>query len=182
MSPEVYEDTRVSPSGSVDTYAPFEVPIDTNSDEVVFDWSPQPTPPEDGSTYLEAVSPPDWLANALKALHVCAAVGPDWNGYGAEPPNAVSLQVVRKLLMDLASTDGPSRIVAMADGGVALYFFSGEALPGGAHTLCASLECSNDGGIVLIMENRGTGALEVSEVNRLFPAPMIADLLSFIGS
>jgi len=64
----------------------------------------------------------------------------------------------------LSTTLKPERLVAMAEGGAAFYFFGAEILPGGSHNLYASIECPNTGELVCLLGTRKTGARNIFQI------------------
>ncbi len=77
-----------------------------------------------------------------------------WND-DSPAPNATSLSAATNILDALDQTLlSPERVVPDAEGGVAIYFFGGKTLPGGARQQYASLSASNDGEIVALVHDR----------------------------
>jgi hypothetical protein len=73
----------------------------------------------------------------------------------AEAPNDAS-RATAQLLLDHLRGEGinPERAVADPEGGVALYVFGDEVLPGGARARYARLAAMNDGSIVAVCADR----------------------------
>lgn len=59
--------------------------------------------------------------------------------------------------------DGPIRVVAAAedDGGVTIYFFSKEVLPGGSHARYGSVTSDREGDVTFLLSDRKSGKTEV---------------------
>ena len=59
--------------------------------------------------------------------------------------------------------NGPVRVVPAApdEGGVTIYFFSEELLPGGAHARRGSITCDREGDVVFSLHNTETNTSEV---------------------
>jgi hypothetical protein len=77
-----------------------------------------------------------------------------WNE-DSPAPNTTSIRAAANILDALDETLlSPERVVPDAEGGVAMYFFGGKTLPGGARQQYASISASNDGEIVALVHNR----------------------------
>ena len=81
------------------------------------------------------------LAEARERLASMALLAPNWDSYGAEPPNARSRALTTCILGLLQrQVMSPTRIVASAEGGVGIIFSDGERY--------ADIECLNSGEIL----------------------------------
>jgi len=80
-------------------------------------------------------------------LGCLANLPPDWNSYGAQPPNEAALALARKVLAKAREADMvPDRIDASADDGVAICFLRGSNY--------ADIECFNSGEIAAVTHVR----------------------------
>ncbi len=83
------------------------------------------------------------LLRDLQALQSLAALEPDWDTYGAEPPNSTALRPARDALRRLHQVAClPDTIVPSVEGGVAFSFVNGRK-----H---ADIEFTNDGEVFVI--------------------------------
>lgn len=73
-------------------------------------------------------------------------LGPNWNSYGAEPPNAQAFELLERIRTAAQSLSiDITRIVPSADGGVGACFVRGEQY--------AHIEASNDGDLWLVFRS-----------------------------
>jgi len=91
---------------------------------------------------------------------------PNWNGRGAEVPNATAAELAKQILRRAQATSilEPERIVATPDGGIAIYFVSSQTLKGGAPQKYARFIGDNDGEILLLLHNRVSETSEVEAI------------------
>jgi hypothetical protein len=104
--------------------------------------NPTFSPPSQVRSYLTShySAPRSWLGHARKKLAELGHFPHNWNGYGSEAPNAVSLQQADGVLDVLAELDfSPTNLIASAENGVAFSFRLGERY--------AMIECFNSGEI-----------------------------------
>lgn len=100
----------------------------------------------------------DKMLRRLVALEQMAA---DWNGYGSPPPSPKAIDNARSVCQAASSVGGASdRIVASAEGGVALYWFGTERIDGGAHRRYGWIEAENDGELSALTADRLTDETE----------------------
>ena len=91
------------------------------------------------------------LLRDLQAVQSLAALEPDWDTYGAEPPNSTALRLAHAALRQLYQVASlPDTIVPSVEGGVAFSFVHGRK-----H---ADIEFTNDGEVFVITS---TGADDV---------------------
>jgi hypothetical protein len=89
-------------------------------------------------------------------LHRISNMEPGWDSYGAEPPRANAIRASEEILEELAGDlILPSTIVPSAEGGVSIYFITGNRT--------VYIESDNSGTQVLVMYDR-QGNTEVLEV------------------
>jgi hypothetical protein len=63
------------------------------------------------------------FAEALERLEVTIALQPNWDTYGAEPPNETALRLARCILSSLeVNFLPPTRVMPSVEGGIALSF------------------------------------------------------------
>jgi len=88
-----------------------------------------------------------WFSQAQESLERFRRLGPDWDSYGAEPPNAIAIYWAGRVL-DVVRQAGfcPERVTPSAEGGVAVTFCKGQ--------MYADLECFNDGQILAVFSDR----------------------------
>ena len=83
------------------------------------------------------------LRRDLQAVQSLAALEPDWDTYGAEPPNSTALRLARDALRRLHQAAClPDTIVPSVEGGVVFSFVNGRK-----H---ADIEFTNDGEVFVI--------------------------------
>lgn len=93
---------------------------------------------------------------ARKQLGELTTLGPDWDSYGAEPPNETAVDAAERILELLRTMSiPPTRVVASSEGGVAICFAEEDRY--------ADFECFNDGDIAAV-RFRGTERPIVWEV------------------
>lgn len=87
-----------------------------------------------------------------------------WDGRGAVPPNRFALSAADYVLA-LCPDWGLSfdRIVAIPDGGLAIYFFGSSLTPAGAHRLVARLAFGNDAAKTLLLEDVESGESSLTD-------------------
>lgn len=91
----------------------------------------------------ELLGLPEWI----RQLESLSSLARGWDGYQAEPPNAMALRNGRRLLEALSGMNVlPERVVPSADGGVALVLST--------RPTYRALECFNDGEIVASLSDR----------------------------
>jgi|GEM_PF-3841355 hypothetical protein len=94
-----------------------------------------------GSQYIRRYVRLESFIDPIKEL---ARLKPNWDSYGAEPPNTTSVKSALQFLNDLTSTDLlPIRILPSAEGGVAFRFVSMDKR--------ALVEFLNDGSVEAIL-------------------------------
>lgn len=92
----------------------------------------------------------EWFLESVQAVNRLGSLSPNWDSYGAEPPNSDSLYAARIVLDTLASMDfRPTSTDASAEGGVCLAFSSCD--------FYADIECFNSGEIWTIVSEDDTG-------------------------
>lgn len=97
-----------------------------------------------------------WLQDALQSLSRLAALPPNWDSYGADPPNATAIALARIVLSAMSDIElKPSHLDASAESGVCLSFVQGSRY--------ADIECFNSGE-VLAVTSAGDGHPTVWEV------------------
>jgi hypothetical protein len=83
------------------------------------------------------------FSQAERQLHELARRGPNWDSYGAEPPNDSAFSTDGKIVAMLRSMSvPPTRIVASSEGGVGICFVREDRY--------ADFECFNTGEIVAV--------------------------------
>lgn len=96
------------------------------------------------------------FTQARNQLHELALLGPNWDSYGAEPPNERARNAAETVLALLKATSlPPTRVVPSSEGGVGICFVDEDRY--------ADFECFNDGEI-LAVRYRGTEEPIVWEV------------------
>lgn len=91
-----------------------------------------------------------------KELESRKSLSPNWDSYGAEPPNAGAICRLESILHLLTNVDlTPSKIVPSAEGGAAVCFINGARY--------ADVECFNNGTLLAVLST-GRGTPEVWEV------------------
>jgi hypothetical protein len=96
------------------------------------------------------------LLDADVELERISGIEANWDSYGAEPPSATAISVSRAILAELAgSLILPSAIVPSAEGGVSIYFMSGDR--------SAYVETDNQGAQALVLYDQ-LGNTEVLEL------------------
>jgi hypothetical protein len=107
------------------------------------------------------------LIDAESALSRISSLPPNWDSYGALPPSPGSIGASKTILERLAQDlILPSTIVASAEGGVSIYFISGQKT--------AYIESYNEGNQALVMYDQ-TGAIEVLEIERDVPTSSVGE-------
>ncbi len=103
------------------------------------------------------------LIDAERELDRISNMEPDWDSYGAEPPSDNAIRATRETLKELAGDLLlPSAIVPSAEGGVSIYFMSGNRT--------AYIETYNQGSQALVMYDQqgNTEVLELgNDINRV---------------
>jgi hypothetical protein len=114
------------------------------------------------------------LIDAEGELHRISSMERDWDSYGAEPPRANSIRASREILEDLAGAlILPSTIVPSAEGGVSIYFMTGNRT--------AYVESYNQGSQVLVMYDQ-QGNTEVLEVGSdILRSDIGGKILAYLG-
>jgi hypothetical protein len=114
------------------------------------------------------------LIDAEGELDRISNIKTDWDSYGAEPPNADAIRASREILEELADAlILPSTIVPSAEGGVSVYFMTGNRT--------AYVESYNQGSQVLVMYDQN-GDAEVFELGRDIPRAEVSDrILAYLG-
>jgi hypothetical protein len=98
----------------------------------------------------------------------------DWDSYGAEPPSADAIRASREILGELAGAlILPSTIVPSAEGGVSIYFMTGNRT--------AYIETYNQGTQVLVMYDQ-QGNTEVLDLGNDIPRSDVSGrILAHLG-
>ena len=98
----------------------------------------------------------------------------DWDSYGAEPPSADAIRASQEILEDLAEAQIlPSTIVPSAEGGVSIYFMTGNRT--------VYVESYNQGSQALVMYDQ-LGNTEVLEVGReILRSDVGGKILAYLG-
>jgi hypothetical protein len=92
------------------------------------------------------------IARVAHLSHLAA----NWDSYGAEPPNASSIQIARAIIKELSSIElEPTGIDPSVEGGVCISFREGRRY--------ADLECFNNG-CVLAVTSLGGADTKVWEI------------------
>jgi hypothetical protein len=114
------------------------------------------------------------LIDAEGELQRISSMGADWDSYGAEPPSADAIRASQEILAELAGAlILPSTIVPSAEGGVSIYFMSGNRT--------AYIESYNGGSQALVMYDQD-GNTAVLEVGReILPTDVGARILAYLG-
>lgn len=114
------------------------------------------------------------LLDADLELERISGMEADWDSYGAEPPSATAIQASKDILAELAGfLVLPSAIVPSAEGGVSIYFMSGD------HT--AYIENDNQGAQALVMYDQ-LGNTEVLELGSDVPRKEVGNrILEYLG-
>jgi hypothetical protein len=103
------------------------------------------------------------LIDAERELDRISNMEPDWDSYGAEPPSDKAIRATRETLKELVGDLLlPSAIVPSAEGGVSIYFMSGNRT--------AYIETYNQGSQALVMYDQqgNTEVLELgNDINRV---------------
>jgi hypothetical protein len=98
------------------------------------------------------------LIDAEGELDRISSLNSDWDSYGADPPTKDAMQASRDILKELAGAlILPSTIVPSGEGGVSIYFMSGDRN--------AYIESYNQGSQALVMYDR-QGSTQVLEIGR----------------
>jgi hypothetical protein len=98
------------------------------------------------------------LINAQRELDKISNLETNWDSNGAAPPSADSIQASREILDELAGDlILPSTIVPSAEGGVSVYFMTGNRT--------AYVESDNQGSQVLVLHDQD-GDTEVFELGQ----------------
>ena len=107
-------------------------------------------------------------------LHRISNLEADWDSYGAEAPSATAIRASQEVLEELAGAlILPSTIVPSAEGGVSIYFMTGDRT--------VYIENYNQGSQVLVMYDRH-GNTEVLEVGRdIVRADIGGKILAYLG-
>lgn len=120
------------------------------------------------------------IAPLLRDLWELARLAPGWDGHEAPPPSPVACERVHQTLsLALARGLAPTRLVPDVNGGLAVYWFGEETLPGGAHCRVAALKVTNEGEIVAREQDRTTGEVMVREVTQEGMAAEVERLATF---
>ncbi len=114
------------------------------------------------------------LFDAEAELDRISNLGQDWDSYGAEPPSADAARVSRDILRELAGALVlPTAIVPSAEGGVSIYFMSGNRT--------AYIETDNQGSQALVMYDQ-QGNTEVLELGSDIPHSAVSGkILEYLG-
>jgi hypothetical protein len=114
------------------------------------------------------------LIDAEGALDRISHMERDWDTYGAEPPTANAIRASREILKDLAeSLLLPSTIVPSAEGGVSIYFMTGQRT--------VYIESYNQGSQALVMYDQ-SGNTEVLEIEHdIHRADVGNRILAYLG-
>jgi hypothetical protein len=81
----------------------------------------------------------------------------DWDSYGAEPPNALAVSALRRILLQVSQAGlEPTKIAPSAEGGAAVCFVHEDKY--------ADVECFNNGDVLAVTSEEGRD-LEVWEVS-----------------
>jgi hypothetical protein len=114
------------------------------------------------------------LIDAQGELDRISNMESDWDSYGAEPPGADAIRASREILTELAGAlILPSTIVPSAEGGVSIYFMSGDRT--------AYIETYNQGPQALVMYDQH-GSTEVLELGSDIPRASVSDrILAYLG-
>ena len=102
------------------------------------------------------------FAKLHEELDQLKSLPPDWDSYGADPPNGAALAAAGAILQGLRSAElAPDLVLPSAEGGVAIAFVRGDRY--------ADVECLNDGDVLIGLSD-DRGAHRVWETSlRLFP-------------
>jgi hypothetical protein len=114
------------------------------------------------------------LIDAERELDRFSAMEADWDSYGAEPPSTDAIQLSREILKELANAlILPSTIVPSAEGGVSIYFMTGDRT--------AYIENYNEGSQALVMYDQ-QGRTEVLEVgNDITRTDLSGRIMEYLG-
>lgn len=112
--------------------------------------------------------------DAAGELHRISNIQTDWDSYGAEPPSADAIRASQEILEDLAEAQIlPSTIVPSAEGGVSIYFMTGNRT--------VYVESYNQGSQALVMYDQ-LGNTEVLEVGRdILRSDVGGKILEYLG-
>jgi len=112
--------------------------------------------------------------DAKRELHRISNMEPGWDSYGAEPPQANAITASEEILEELAGAlILPSTIVPSAEGGVSIYFMTGNRT--------VYVESYNQGSQVLVMYDQ-QGNTEVLEVGRdILRSDVGGKILAYLG-
>jgi hypothetical protein len=114
------------------------------------------------------------LIDAEGALDRISNMERDWDSYGAQPPGASAIRASKEILRELASAlILPSTIVPSAEGGVSIYFITGNRT--------IYLESYNQGSQALVMYDQN-GNTEVLEIGRdIARSDVSSRILAYLG-
>jgi hypothetical protein len=114
------------------------------------------------------------LIDAEGALERISNMETDWDSYGAEPPSPEAIRASKEILEELAGAlILPSTIAPSAEGGVSVYFMTGNRT--------AYVETYNQGSQALVMYDQN-GNTEVLELGRDIPRAGVSDrILAYLG-
>jgi hypothetical protein len=114
------------------------------------------------------------LIDAEGALDRISNMGRDWDSYGAKPPSANAISASKEILAELAGAlILPSTIVPSAEGGVSIYFMTGNRT--------VYVESYNQGSQALVMYDQN-GNTEVLEIGRDIPRDAVSGrILAYLG-
>lgn len=114
------------------------------------------------------------LIDAEGTLDRLSRLESGWDSYGAAPPGPEAIQLSKEVLNQLAGDlILPSTIVPSAEGGVSIYFMTGDRT--------AFVETNNEGVQALVMYDRN-GALDVLEIGRdISPSEVGGKILAYLG-
>jgi hypothetical protein len=114
------------------------------------------------------------LIDAERELDRISNFQSNWDSYGAPPPSAAAILASREILTELAGAlILPSAIVPSAEGGVSIYFMSGNRT--------AYIESYNHGSQALVMYDQ-QGNTEVLELGSdIFRVALSGTILAYLG-
>lgn len=115
-----------------------------------------------------------WYHAALQRLSALESLATDWSAYGTAPPNAVAMNIAKRVLGQLDNVGfQPTRIDPSEDEGVCIAFRNGDNY--------ADVECFNNGDILAVTSNAKARSRRVWDVSKQGLGQSIAQIRKFIS-
>jgi hypothetical protein len=118
-------------------------------------------------------------ANVADRFSEIAKLSDNWNNQGAAAPSAEAISLARRAVRLMRRA--PDRIVADADGGVAIYLFGSKVREDGAHHRYASLVVGNDGEVALVLRDRTSNRVDARDLEEEDLSDALAAAEAFVS-